>query len=980
MNSFLKQVADHYYSLGDISRRCFVFPNRRSMVFFSKYLCEAVRGKTPIVAPQMLTINDMFYKVAGLFASDRVRLLLELYECYRELNPKAESLDEFVFWGDVILADFNDVDKYLVDPSQLFTNISDYKSLQDTFEYLTPTQKTAIESFISHFNDKSGRLTVKLDTDNPDVKGRFLQIWNILYPLYISFRETLRSKGMAYEGMVYKDLSDRLKSESVEEVFNEVFKVDAEFVFVGLNALSESEKMLLRKLRDAGRAQFCWDWSGDIIRDLQNRASFFMADNVVEFPQAAQWDPEGVTVPTVNVVSVSSMIGQAKRLPDILGEIASERYSGDLSCIGSDCAVVLPDENLLRPVLNSIPEPIKDINVTMGLPMTGSLLYALMSDISSVQLNVIRRKGKCWFYHKHVWDVFSSEVFRKIADQQTLDQIARVRAEARHYIPEDDFRNTPLLSAIFRPVVDDSKTASAEQIHSFAEYQKDVLRMLAQKLVDDSALALELEYAREYYRCVNVLQEIRLEVLPVTYCRLLNQLLGAVSVPFNGEPLRGLQIMGPLEMRALDFKDLIIMSANEGTFPRRSVSSSFVPPELRKGFGMPTYEYQDAVWAYYFYRMISRAENVWMLVDSRTEGLKSGEESRYIKQLEYHFGVPIRRYVVKYDNMKTAQLSDIVKTDEDVQKVKETALSATTLQNYLACPAKFYYSTVKGLRADEEVAESLDYGMFGTIFHETMRSLYTGEEAMNVDFFFDPRDSLRGLTEEPLKYVTREYIKSWLSRDEELRAKVKALIMNEMNVLEISGRNLVVADVILKYVKKTLNRDLELLRENDASHFVMHGLENRFARTMFGQKFKGYIDRLDSVKDGEVRVVDYKTGKVLENDENISDGNAVEIADMIFDPSCKERPKIALQFFIYDMLIQSDPRFEGLTIANSVYSTANLFKDKPQIKPLCRKFYDAMSEHMEKLLEEIYDLNVPFRRTDDEKVCAYCDFKMICGR
>ncbi len=980
MNSFLKQVADHYYSMGDISRRCFVFPNRRSMVFFSKCLCDAVKGNTPIIAPQMLTINDLFYKVAGLFASDRVRLLLELYECYKALNPKAESLDEFVFWGDVILADFNDVDKYLVDPSQLFTNISDYKSLQDTFEYLTPTQKAAIEGFISHFNDKSGRLTVNLDTDNPDVKGRFLQIWNILYPLYQSFREALRAKGMAYEGMVYRDLSDRLKSESVEDVFDDVFKADSDFVFVGLNALSESEKMLLRKLRDAGRAQFCWDWSGDMIRDPQNRSSFFMADNVLEFPQAAQWDPDGVKVPQVNVVSVSSMIGQAKRLPDILGEIAARRYSGDFSRIGSDCAVVLPDENLLRPVLNSIPEPLKDINVTMGLPMAGSLLYALMSDISSAQLNVIHKKGKCWFYHKHVWDVFSSEVFRKIADEQTLERVAQIRAEARHYISEDDFSQIPLLAAIFRPVVTDSKLASLQQIHSFAEYQKDVLKLLASKVSDDTALALELEYAREYHRCVNVLQEIGLEVLPVTYCRLLNQLLASVSVPFKGEPLKGLQVMGPLEMRALDFKDLVIMSANEGTFPRRNVSSSFVPPELRKGFGMPTYEYQDAVWAYYFYRMISRAENVWMLVDSRTEGLKSGEESRYIKQLEYHFGVPVKRYVVKYDSMKTAQLPEIVKTEEDVRTVKETALSATTLQNYLSCPAKFYYSTVKGLRAEEEVAESLDYGMFGTIFHETMRSLYTGEEAMSVDFFFDPKMPDNGLKDAPLRFVTRDYIKSWLLREGDIRAKVKALIMNEMNVLEISGRNLVVADVIVKYVKKTLSCDLEVLRENDVPHFIMHGLENRVTRTVFGQKFKGYIDRLDSVKAGEIRVVDYKTGKVLENDENINDDNAIDIAGMIFDPSCKERPKIALQFFIYDMLLQDDPRVEGSGIANSVYSTANLFKNKPETYKLCRKFYDVMMEHLEKLLEEIYDLEVPFRRTEDEKVCSFCDFKMICGR
>ena len=980
MKPFLKQVADYYYALGDISRRCFVFPNRRSMVFFSKFLGEAVRGKTPIIAPQMLTINDLFHKVAGLLASDRVRLLLELYECYSKLNSKAESLDEFVFWGDVILADFNDVDKYLVDAAQLFTNIADYKSLQDTFEYLTPTQRKAIEGFISHFNDKSGRLTVNLDTDSPDVKGRFLQIWNILYPLYQSFRTSLRAKGMAYEGMVYRDLLDRLGDQSVEEVFAAVFKEDSDFIFVGLNALSESEKLLLRQLRDSGKAQFCWDWSGDMIQDPQNRASFFMSDNVKEFPQAFNLDPDGTAAPVVNVVTVSSMIGQAKRLPDILASVAAKRHAGDMSSISSDCAVVLPDENLLRPVLNSIPEPIKEINVTMGLPMTGSLLYALMADIVAAQINVVRRQGKCYFYHKHVWNIFSSEVFKKIADQETLEVVAAVRKAAKHYICEEELSVTSLLSIIFTSSISDSKSIASEQIRGFADYQKEVLRTLASRIADDGALALELEFAREYHRCVNVLQEIGLEVLPVTYIRLLNQLLGSVSVPFKGEPLKGLQIMGPLEMRALDFKDLVIMSANEGTFPRRSVSSSFIPPELRKGFGMPTYEYQDAVWAYYFYRMISRAEEVWMLVDSRTEGLKSGEESRYIKQLEYHFGIPVKRYVVKYDQMKTAQLSEIMKTEEDVQKIKDSALSATTLQNYLACPAKFYYSTVKGLKAEDEVAESLDYGMFGTIFHETMRSLYTGEEAMAVDFFFQQNAPRHGLKTEPLKYVDIAYLKSWKLRGDDIRTKVKALIMKEMNVLEISGRNLVVADVIVKYVKMALGRDIELLMQEGASAFKMLGLENRVNRTLFGQHFKGYIDRLDSVKEGEVRVVDYKTGKVLENDENIDDRNAVDIADMIFDPSCKERPKIALQFFIYDMLMQGDSRLDGMNVANSVYSTANLFKDKPKTKSLNRKFYDAMSQHLEKLLKEMYDTAIPFRRTDDEKTCSFCDFKMICGR
>lgn len=955
MIPFLKQVADHYYNIGEADKCCFIFPNRRSMVFFTRHLGDAVRdggvAARPIVAPEMMTVNDFFHKVGGMRSLEKVRLLIELYDCYKECNPKAESLDEFIFWGDVILADFNDVDKYLVDPKQLFANISDLKKIQDTYTYLTATQRKAIEAFVSHFSDLSGRLTVNLDSDDPDVKGKFLMIWNILHDLYDLFNRRLSEKGMAYEGMVYRQLAQRLKNESVEDVFGDVWRDDVKFVFVGLNALNECEKTLLRKLRDAGRAEFCWDYSGEMISDPKNRSSFFMSENVVEFPQAADWDKNGLTVPEINVVSVPSSVGQAKRLPDVLQSIGGRTVSGL-----TECAIVLPDEALLSSVLNSIPDEVEDINVTMGLPMTGSILYSMMSDIAAIQLHAVSKKGEWYFYHKQVWDLFANDLFRKAADERTLEIISKVKSEAAYYISRESLSGTPVLDVVFHPVITDQKLASANQIKDFAEYQKQVLTAVLSSVTRADGLDLEHEYAKEYYKCVNVLKDMDLQVQPVTYVRLLGQLLGAVSVPFRGEPLKGLQIMGPLETRALDFRNVVILSANEGVFPRRNVSSSFVPPELRKGFGLPTYEYQDAVWAYYFYRMISRAEKVWMFTDTRTEGLKSGEESRYIKQLEYHFNIPLNRYVVRFDKMKTAQVEDIVKTPEDVMKIKETVLSATTVQNYLACPAKFYYCTVKDLKAEEEVAESLDYGMFGTVYHETMRSLYDSDRMSKND------------------------IQGWLGREDEIKTIVKELIIKELNLMEVSGRNLVVTDVILKYVIKTLQRDLELLEREGVGSFEVLGREVKVSGEFRGQKFKGFIDRLDSFHPGQVRIVDYKTGKVLDDDEKINDDNALAIAEDIFAEDIKERPKIALQFFIYDMLVQDHPLARGKQLYNCVYSTARLFKEPPLNVPRNEIFFNAVSQRLGDTLEEMYSLDVPFRRTTDGKVCEYCDFKMICGR
>ena len=988
MNPFLRQVAEQYYKNGGIRRNCFIFPNRRSMIFFRRYLCELVAesGSVPVIAPQMLTINDFFFKAAGVQATDRVRLLIDLYDCYKELNPKAESLDEFIFWGDVILGDFSDVDKYMVDPVQLFRNISDYKEIQDDYTYLTPAQKEAVNAFVKHFKDESGRLTVNLDTDDPDVKGRFLHIWNIILPLYQNFNAKLEGKSAAYEGMVYRKLAERLKTQAADEVFNSIFPDVGKFVFVGLNALNECEKTVLRHLRDASLADFCWDWSGEMIRDSQNRASFFMADNVKEFPQAFTPDPDGLALPAINVVSVPSSAGQAKRLPDIIRQIADMQTEGDVAMVGTfreggtDCAVVLPDENLLKPVLNSIPEEISDINVTMGLPIKSSLLYVFMSDLATVHLNAVNRKGQWHFYHQPVWNVFASEIFRRSADEATLQEVARIKKEARYYIPYSDLSVTPLMEILFKPVLDDVKARSKDQICAFASYQMSVLSTLAPGLVGDTAMAIELEYAKEYYKSVNLIRRIGLEVLPVTYIRLLGQILGSVSVPFRGEPLKGLQIMGPLETRALDFRNLIIMSANEGIFPRRTVSSSFIPPELRKGFGLPTYEYQDAVWAYYFYRMISRAENVWMLTDSRSEGLKSGEESRYIKQLEYHFGVPLVRTVVRYGNMTPVPVPEIIKTEEDVAKIKGSVLSATTLQNYLACPARFYFATVKELSAEEEVAESLDYGMFGTVFHDTMRALYTSPSAMEEDFHFDHEGmNEKGLADR-MEKVTRDYIKQWLGREKDIKKKVNSLIIRQLNTVEVVGRNLVISDVIVKYVMKTLQRDLELLEAEGVDSFEILGREIKVKGEFHGQKLKGFIDRLDSFRPDQARVVDYKTGKVLDDDEKIQDGNAEAIAEKIFSKDIKDRPKIALQFYIYDLLLMSRPEVQGRKIYNSIYSTSGLFKAPPMTVACNETFFNAVSERLKKLLDEMYDTAVPFRRTEDEKVCQYCDFKTICGK
>ncbi len=974
---FLKQVADHYFAKGDIADRCFVFPNRRSMVFFRKWLAECVAGAAskgegkPVMAPQMMTVNDLFYRIGGLNVTDKVTLLVELYECYRGLNPKAEPLDEFIFWGDVILADFNDVDKYLAPVRQLFTNVADYKAIQDSYSYLTETQRRAIVNFVSHFSDRNGKLTIDPDSANPGVKERFLQIWNILHPLYTMYNERLRSKGMAYEGMVYRAFAG-----------SDSFSPESSYVIVGLNALNECERLLLRRLRDCGKAEFCWDWSGDMIKDRKNRSSFFMADNVREFPQAFVPDDEGVGRTVFNTLSVPSSYGQVKHVAPVLERLG---YKDDALGSSSDTAVVIPDETLLMPLLNSIPEDIKDINVTMGYPMSASELYVLVSDVARMQLH-LRKKDTGWhFYHKQVWDILSSGIMKTVLASEDMEacreRIAAIRKEGRYYIHQDEFSGHSLLEVIFRPVAVEPSAADAAQADALAAYLQDVVTFLAPMLARYPDMALELEFARKCYSSINSLRAKKLAVQPATFIRLLDSLMSGLTVPFKGEPLKGLQIMGPLETRALDFRNVIILSCNEGMFPRRNVSSSFIPPELRKAFSLPTYEYQDAIWAYYFYRLVSRAENVWMVYDSRSEGLKRGEESRYIKQLRYHFGVDVRHHVAEAGSAASQEVQeDMEKTEEMMERIKTMKWSVSALQNYVICPMKFCCQSVLKLRKDEDIAESLDNAMIGNVYHNAMWALYHGEEAMKYEGAFE---KLEDSSSDGMPKVTSAYLESWLSREDEVRKKVVSLMKAELKTDEISGRDLVVQRVIVRYVMETIRKDLLLLSRYGSDGFGMIGLEKKVYARLYGVDFFGVVDRIDSIVPGMVRMVDYKTGNDSPSVIAVTDEMADEAVSKIFDSSYEVRKadKAALQFHIYDRMARASGIVsEQEQLCNSLYATADLFRNVPSVFPSSGRFGQLMDERLAAIIDEICDRNVPFRKTQETEACRYCDFRMICGR
>lgn len=947
MIPFLKQVADYYYGKfrTGLSDFCFVFPSRRAQVFFLKYLASSVQAsRTPLQAPVVTTIDDFFYRAAKAVKTPRLRLLLTLYDCYSSLyqrinGAEAESLDDFIHWGDVILKDFSDVDKYLAEPDQIFTNVSDYKNIQDDFSYLSENQRKALMSFLGNFEKKG------------DIKTAFLRVWDILLPLYIQFKDVLASENLTYDGMVYRQLAESFNNRPAPDILNEAYPHVSKFVFVGLNALDSCEKTVLRRMRDAGLAEFCWDYSGEIISDINNKSSLFLRENVKEFPQSFELDSDGLPVPQINVLSVASSIGQAKQLPYILQKLGQS--AGD-----ERTAIVLPDEDLLISVLNSIPKEYANVNVSMGYSMKNSGIFAFMGELAALQMH-LRLKDGCMFYHRQVKSIFSNTLFKSLLGDALSEVEDEIRLSAKYYIPQADLAKNGLLSKLFRPVVLSPSDNSPEQIEEIIRYQQDVILALVPLIKNDGNMALELDFAKQYYEALDALHEYHLSVKPATYFRLLNQIVTLDSVPFKGEPLKGLQIMGPLETRAVDFENVIILSCNEGIFPRHPSAASFIPAELRIGFGLPTYEYHDAMNAYYFYRLIQRAGKVWMLYDSRMKNMKAGEASRYLKQLEILYGnhVEVNHFTSKSSLRNINSPDEVEKTEEDVRTIKNSYLSPSSIKTYLQCRMKFYYQVVKGLREDDDVQESMDNRSLGNVLHHSLEKIYDE------------------------KTVSKERLRTVLDDKVALKNLVDGEIKAELKTPEVSGRDIVYRNLALEYVERILLRDIEYLENNKADSFTIIGVEKQVFTDVGGFKFKGIIDRLDSIRPGEIRVVDYKTGLVKDNDFGIDDTNAAKIAAAVFGKDNRTRPSIALQVYLYDLALKRSRSYHGERILNSIYSPARLFIHPVQDDAYCETFDRAMGAGLDNLLAEIGDVSIPFTKTGNVRNdCNECEFKILCKR
>mgnify|MGYP003317965941 CR=1 FL=1 len=630
---FLRQVARTYLEKeGDcLQEYCFVFPNRRSSLFFRKYL--SLECARPFFSPALTTVNDFFTSLSNLKEADGITLLYELYLSYRRCAEGfSDTFDDFLRYGDVILRDFDDIDKYLADGPGVFRNLCDLRELDDTeYEYLSQRQREAIREFWS---------SVKIGKKNSEA---FLGTWRWLGEVYKDFRRTITEKGIGYGGLL-----QRYVVENMEEVIGSIMY--DRVVFIGFNALSACEAALMDALRKEGKGDFYWDYPGALLKNPENRASHFMNENLMRFPSRyplSSWEVE--SLPDVTVIGIPSGVGQAKVLPKVIEELGGGAPLEELST-----CIVLPDSSLLHPVLNSIPESVKAVNVTMGYPLRESSAACFMNLVSQLQM-AGSAKGKDSFYHIPVGGILEHPFVKKASPGAAAELKKQIVAGNMIYVPQSAVPDDAVLGKIFTCV----------DTEFLPDYLYGVIESVREYVSD-----LDKEYLYHYEVCIRKLSSLELEVKTSTWFSILSSLVKGVSVPLSGEPLSGLQIMGPLETMALDFRNVIILSANDGVFPSRSLRDSMIPYNLRRGFGLPTYEVQDAIAAYHFYRSIARSEKVYLLYDTRSSGVGGSEVSRYVLQMKYQHRLPIsfRQAVYPLNRQDTVtEVEPIVKTDEIIE-------------------------------------------------------------------------------------------------------------------------------------------------------------------------------------------------------------------------------------------------------------------------------------------------------------------------
>ncbi len=969
MATFIEEVATKLYEKygDDISSLTIVLPSKRARLFFAEALSKV--AMRPIWEPTYISIDDLMCQLSNLHKVDKLRLVAELHKVYSKYHE--ESFDDFYHWGEVLIADFDMVDKYKVDASQLFSNIRDLKEIEADMSYLSAEQIEMINRFWR-------TLTGGKDdaVEGSKAKRKFLTIWRSLGNIYNEFRARLRELNLGYTGMIYRETVERLELGKVS------MSSDERYVFVGFNALSKCEKLLLQYMQRNCSVEFYWDYDCYYTENKFQEAGMFIRENLSMFGEE-----EGIShnnfrnMKSVNVLSTSSNVAQCQCVVDILEKIASKHYG----VLGKDTAVVLTDENMLMPLLYALPEKFKTeqigdkgevvkpaINVTMGYPLRNTLAYSFVERLLELQKHAEGGDGKeITFYYVDVNGLLAHPYIADISTSEYSALRAEIVKHRLFQVPASMLATTPLLQRLFR---------KANGWRELSEYLLDVI----DAVVATAEMGAESAFRSEFLAMVsdalvkvqNVVEQCNVDISESIYRSLVRRHLQAERVPFTGEPLEGLQVMGILETRNLDFKNVILLSMTDNNFPgSRATDKSFLPYGLRYGFDIPTAEHHEGVYAYYFYRLIERAENLYMLYSSAADDKSTGEPSRYIRQIEYETDFKIDYMNVGVE-VSLSDSCDIV-VDKDVEVfdkllrfTRDKTLSPTAFSTYVKCPLKFYYDVVERLRPEDELEESVDNMTFGNIFHEAADLLYSQTKGCD-----NPALRLVELRDngEVERCIDKAIAKAYFGyKDGVLRG-------------ELGGELLIIRNIVREYLGKNL---LDYDIRND--EFVAVKTEcdvNMTQPIKVGSKsyevhLAGRADRIDTLKNGQLRVIDYKTGKPRLNYNGI---------ESLFhgEPIATKRESNIINTLLYSMMIShehsKDVRPELYYVGSMVHDDYSpRFIETIERKSRTLEAYSEVAEEfeseVENTLREMFDKSIPFRQCEDSSACKYCNYQTICNR
>ena len=934
MKNFLEKIAEEVQKSEKPDQLAVIFPSRRAGLHFKKVL--AVNSKTAFWSPTVFSIEDFIYELTTLKNPGQLKLLFELFSVYRKFSQK-EEFGAFFQWGEIILNDFDTIDKSMANASEVFRNIRELKTVDEQFQ-LEFADTPYLNRFWSSFSTKQ----------LSSFQEQHIRTWEILGKVYKEFKINLKKKNLAYDGMVYREAAENIRSIAPGMQWQKI-------IFAGFNALSKSEKTIMAGLIATKEAVIFHDADKYYLEDENQEAGKFIRGNS-KFFDTNNWVDDCFSDKNVTIAGAPLNVSQAKVLSNLLHQV---KISGR----EEKTALIVPDPALLIPILSSIPENIAALNVTMGFPLKNTVIFNLLKQLNNLQTN--KKPGQeVLYYHEDVLKILSHPYVKQYNPELINRLVGEIKKNNIVYVAASrilrDSGTPEILRIIFNPVDEPSR---------FFDYYNSILGIVARQmqaeLKGNEQARFELEFIYNLILNLNtfknLLEEYELQIDTITFTKLFDNLLRPVKVPFSGEPLKGLQIMGLLESRCLDFDNVFILSMNEDIVPAGNSQATFIPYALRKAFGIPTFEDDDANTAYYVYRLVQKANNVFLIYNTEPGKIFTGEKSRFLLQMEnelrsYNKNIRLKHLI--YTSVPSfAKLTpiSITKSPEVLNKLKSLPhLSQTDIASYINCPLQFYFRKIAGLEEEEILEEYFSPATFGNILHEIMKILYgkyKGKQVVSADI-----KNIR-------KYLNANY-------DELLKEAFSGIDELKESDINQSGKNFLYKNIIRTLVNLILDNDSKL------APFTIEEVETSYEHTVklnlngeaIAVKLKGKFDRVD-FKDGYYRIVDYKTGTVYMT----YDKKAAEV----FNSKDFKFQKTFFQTYFYAYLFNQSQKTDNIKV--SIYPLKKIIEGTSE-KDVAPGDLSVFNEKINELLQKIYNPQLPFDQTEHLDNCSFCAYRRICYR